>query len=703
MNSHRPPISKGTREFVFARSNGVCQRCAQKIDLDTFHCSHIRSYAHGGISDPSNLEAWCPLCNLTNGAADAGDPRLQPREWQKQALNRIAERIARSGAATLVAAPGAGKTLFASFVFEALHAADLIDRLLIFVPRRSLMNQWETALAKQRHIQIKPDSPIERQGQHGVVMTYQSLGSRDVLDAHLLQVAAKRTLLVLDEVHHLGELADGSLPAWARNMRQLAGDVEAEDLGVTGILNLSGTLWRSDDSQRISTVRYSMVDNNRLESQRDFEVKVDELVARGELRPIDIYRLNARVSLADYQELRVVESDLSDLDEKQARGAMAGLGTIAEWRTDFVDAVLNRLERVHRDLDDYPAKALIVANRQEEAIAFAGEVNEQMRRRGLRPLAELAISDIGKDAQIALERFRIQKTPGVLCTVDMAGEGYDCPDIAVIGYASNKLTPLYVRQVIARAMRVTDREREMGDIIPAAIVVPDIEPLIQQLITYLAPFTYEVLKPDDLESREERERRERMEERVQMSLTRFKLEEAHMKSELITVSYSDGSVEDIEAKISDRLARQLQTVGIKESYAPRIIAASRRAIRDEYDTSPFDRPGADTAVLEQLTRGRESLDRTEPSQTELLTIERQAEHFRQRIKRWVGWWAKFGDTQAFPIVMLQSCINDYAGIQSGGRESASIEQLSSGMKFVRDVIKEYCARTGRKAPRDIEE
>lgn len=56
----------------------------------------------------------------------------------------------------------------------------------------------------------------------------------------------------------------------------------------------------------------------------------------------------------------------------------------------------------------------------------------------------------------------------------MAGEGYDCPDIAVVGYATNKLTTLYVRQVVARAMRIPDAERRLGRILPAAIVVPDV-------------------------------------------------------------------------------------------------------------------------------------------------------------------------------------------------------------------------------------
>jgi superfamily II DNA or RNA helicase len=251
------------------------------------------------------------------------------------------------------------------------------------------------------------------------------------------------------------------LPAWARNVTELAGDVENNSLHVAGVLNLSGTLWRSDQREKISTVRYRTLDDNRLESLVDFEVTVAELVARGELRPIDLYRLSAHVRLADYQNLEHVEGDLSDLDEKPARAAMASLSAIGSWRSSFVTSVLDRLEVAHGALEGHHVKGLIVANRQDAARAFHAEVNRQMTDRGLRPLAEIAISDDGPEAQRKLENFRAQRRVGVLCTVDMAGEGYDCPDIAVIGWASNKLTSLYVRQVTARAMRVTGREREL--------------------------------------------------------------------------------------------------------------------------------------------------------------------------------------------------------------------------------------------------
>src|SRR5262245_30953992 len=270
--SNRPRPSRALREKLYARSGGFCERegCEIPITLETLHVSHIRAHSHGGTLHESNVAAWCSRCNLTLGARDAGDPPLEPREWQLEALDRTVARLASEGAATLSAAPGSGKTVFAGLVFEALYEADLIDRMVVLVPRRGLVDQWTNALNGARHIELKPHSAVERSGQDGVVVTYQSLNNPDAVDTHRMQATRARTLLVLDEVHHVGERTDGRIPAWAQNVTAFAGGLD--DLHVTGVLNLSGTLWRSDQRERISTVRYRTIEQGKLESLVDFEV-----------------------------------------------------------------------------------------------------------------------------------------------------------------------------------------------------------------------------------------------------------------------------------------------------------------------------------------------------------------------------------------------------------------------------------------------
>jgi superfamily II DNA or RNA helicase len=665
--------------------------------MENFHVAHLRARGNGGSMHESNLEAWCAPCNLTWGDRDAADRRLVPREWQLAALDGVVDTIMRTGAATVSAAPGAGKTVFAGLIFEALREIGVVDRMLAFVPRRALVSQWVDSLAANRHLELKPNSPIERAGQVGAVVTYQSLNNRDALEAHRTQVAHKRTLLVLDEVHHVGERIGGSLPTWARNVAALAGDVEG-DLNVTGVLNLSGTLWRSTPGERISTVRYRTVDDNRLESRVDFEVTVAELVARGELRPIDLYRLDAHVKLADYQNLDHVIGDLSDLDEKPARAAMASLSTIGEWRTAFVGAVLDRLEVAHNALDGHHAKALIVAARQDAARELYEEIDRQMRDRGLRPFAALAITD-EPDAQATLEDFRSQERVGVLCTVDMAGEGYDCPDIAVVGWASNKLTSLYVRQVTARAMRVTGRERQLERVIPAAVVLPDAQQLVEQLVSYLAPFTHEVLVPERGTSDSEPTLDgSESGKSLLLPMARYVLEEARPdRDEIVTVAYADGSQEDVDAAVARTLAKELERLNVKGIYAPRVIAASRRTVGELLAARPFERQQTDAAVLERLTTGSQAVAHAEADRAR--TIEQKAEMLQSQLSKMAGWWQKNGDTSP---AIFNSIVNQAAGIKDGKRKTASINTLLAARRIAREHISAYCARTGRKMPRNVD-
>jgi len=480
----RSQPSRVLREEVFLRSGGTCERegCSTPITIDNFHVSHLRAYVNGGALVPENLGAWCSRCNLTLGARDVADTRVDPREWQLRALDRVVERIARTQVATVAAAPGGG-TVLAGLTFEALHQADVVDRLVVLAPRATLVKQWHDSLYHALHVEIRPGHEVERRGQDGVVVTYQSLSPQTV-SVHGRQAELARTLFVLDEVHHLGE-PDHS--AWARLVADLVGDVRGE-IHVAGVLNLSGTLWRSKKAERISTVRYVLDSDGKYQSDVDFEVSAAELIRDGQLRPIDLYRRGATVDLVNLNEAKRIISPIADLDDRgAARAAIRELPNDPAWRELFVEAVLDCLERRHRDLGNGPAKALIVARRQDEARAFQQVADAIMRQRNMRPIAELAVSDEA-DSRKTLERFRTQKQPGVLCTVDMAGEGYDCPDIAVIGFATNKLTPLYVRQVVARAQRVTDYERNViGHPIPAAVVIPDVPELVEVMSSILEP------------------------------------------------------------------------------------------------------------------------------------------------------------------------------------------------------------------------
>jgi superfamily II DNA or RNA helicase len=593
-----------------------------------------------------------------------------PRQWQLREIDRVVDAIVRRGAATLSAAPGAGKTIFASLVFETLRDMGLVERMVVLVPRRGLGKQWAAALGSARHVDLKPHSAVERPGQHGVVVTYQSLANRDMLEAHMTQVHRTPTLLVLDEPHHLGQDPEKGHKAWARAVAELAGDVETGDIRVAGILNVSGTLWRSQPRERISTVRYSAPDDEgKITSLVDATVTVEELILAGQLRSVDLYRLDAKVRVADYAELTFVEGNLSDLDEKPARAAVRELATIDEWLEAFVSSVLDLLEKAHRALGAYHAKALIVAASQDQATAFRDEVNRQMRERGRQPLAVLAVSR-EDDAQAALEHFRNQKRPGVLCTVDMAGEGYDCPEIAVVGYASNKLTSLYVRQVTARAMRVTDRERELGYVLPAMVVLPDSPALVRELVLYMAPYTHEILHEDEPQV----VRREGEQEWVSRPLMRrFVLTDAERGEETVTVAYADGSHEDMDAAIAAMLEPHLRQANVPEVFHPRIIISGQRTIRDLLQARPFDTVAPDAEVQDAGVA------------TVRATIEEEATILMTQLNQLDRRWAALArkDPSLTPIQQYVHLVNSAGAIPNGKRGTAGTAQLTRSLDYAK--------------------
>ncbi len=692
-------ISRQIRQQLFLRSGEKCENgCDTAIKLDTFHVAHLRAHANGGGENIENLQAWCTTCNYEQGSKDVTDTRISPRAWQLEALDRIVERIAHDSAATVVAAPGAGKTVFAGLVFEALYAAGVVDRMVVLAPRTTLVTQWADSLWRARQIQLKPGDALERNAQHGVVLTYQALQNPQTVEVLRMKSAASRTLLVLDEVHHVGEPVNGQPNAWARDLRSFVGTVDKQ-LNVAGVLNMSGTLWRSAPGEMISTVRYEKLPDGRLRALYDYEVTADRLIIGGELRSLDLFRLDARIRAADLSDLEIVDSDMADLDDEDvSRFALRASMKSDDYRQSFIANVLDRLEEAHRSLDNYHVKALIVAARQDEARSFADEANRQMRERGLSPLAVVATSDDAAAAK-TLKDFKGQKRVGVLCTVDMAGEGYDCPDIVVVGYATNKLTTLYVRQVVARAMRVTDKERQLGWIHPAVIVTPDIPLLVNKLVAYLAPFMHEVYAAEDDVLTDGQP----LEPTGQTTLLpRFELQDLVPGAEAVTYPHLDGTRYDFQGGVVAAMAKQLADAQLPPSWATRVLVATQRTVGDLLDSRPFElgpepRESPISGIRDQpaVMAPAPRMEPSEPTR-QFDSIEGRAQLIQDALHKLEGWWHVNGGT---PVPLFVAQANAAAGIAKGERRRADLPRLARALEFEQRACAAKAGELGIHPPR----
>jgi Type III restriction enzyme, res subunit len=175
----RRRLSVTERRWLYERAGGRCQKCGADLGPG-YHTAHLGAWANGGATSLEQMQAWCPPCNLGLGPNDAGlsgDIRL--RHWQARALPVILDRLWASGVATLHAAPGAGKTLFAGAVFRHLYDAGLAARVIVVVPNLALVGQWAKALGRLRvHLDTEPrDGYLEHPQTVGAVITYQSLAN----------------------------------------------------------------------------------------------------------------------------------------------------------------------------------------------------------------------------------------------------------------------------------------------------------------------------------------------------------------------------------------------------------------------------------------------------------------------------------------------------------------------------------------------
>ena len=185
----------------------------------------------------------------------------RPLRTHQQLLLGVVQAIAAGGASDVhdilaAVTPGGGKSLLPVLAAHALIATGVVARVVWVVPRDSLRLQaeeafadpaWRAALGHALSVRAADNAPDPCRGLAGYVTTYQGVAAAPAL--HLAEAQRHRTLLVLDEVHHLPALGDAAgsaaseaedaAAAWSRAMLPLLECARVR-------LLLSGTLERAD-------------------------------------------------------------------------------------------------------------------------------------------------------------------------------------------------------------------------------------------------------------------------------------------------------------------------------------------------------------------------------------------------------------------------------------------------------------------------
>jgi len=648
----------------------------------------MAGWAAGGATTVDGMQAQCPRCNLRLGARDMEQVEgLSLRLWQQLALPVILERLWQHGSATLHAAPGAGKTLFAAAVFRHLADHGLVSRLVVFVPNANLVSQTVDAYKRVRvHLDGKPrDGIIEHPDTVGLVVCYQSL-SEAAAEAHALRMVGEPTMVVFDEVHHLAEQEHS---AWGRYAAAMVGEVASGPPdNATAVLNMTGTLFRSAVSQRIATVRYRKLPGNKLEAVPDWSISTTELIGI-ELRAPDLYSYGGKATLIDLENEKVIESEVVDLSQTQRSAVNREAFRSRPWLTSFCSEGLrllnSQLATVGREV---PLKLLHVADDQDTAKLAADIYNELAGH----DIAVLVISDEPGSAK-KLRQVRSDHRPRVIVTCQMVTEGFDCHELSVLVHATRKAARLFVAQVMARIMRVTDYERAARQLLPAQILIPD-DKVLRGVYASAIKAGLHVIEEEEAEARCHHGHRRRMcpcqypadsecncpwitGPGALRKYDLLSLEDPRL--DLATVlGHDDG---DVSAAELEFFIQQCLGLGIPEPYAPRVAVAVRRgtpAMRKYSDEK------AGTATATETPAGpREVVDA-----------------YRARLKLAAGFMEKHirHDTTFRNVAEFQGRANDAGEIPAGGRDLANARQLEAASRWASGCVRRHCHTHGEQVP-----
>lgn len=350
------------------------------------------------------------------------------------------------------ATPGAGKTTFALRLASELLRRRVVERIVVVAPTEHLKTQWADAAAR---VGMRLDPAFSNRHfaparhYHGVAVTYAQVAVK--ASVHQQLILDRKTLVILDEVHHGGDAlswGDALREAYSRATRRLL---------------LSGTPFRSDTAP-IPFVEYHPNEKGIRLSRTDYNYGYRRALEDGVVRPV-IFMVYAgqmrwRTKTGDEMEAQLGQDNTKDITSQAWRTALDPEG-------DWIPAVLRsadrRLTEVREHVPD--AGGLVIATDQTAARAYAAILREIT---GEPPT--VVLSDEA-EASSRIEEFSRSETRWMVA-VRMVSEGVDVPRLAVGVYATSASTPLFFAQAIGRFVRA----RRRGE--TASVFLPNVPQLL---------------------------------------------------------------------------------------------------------------------------------------------------------------------------------------------------------------------------------
>ena len=354
----------------------------------------------------------------------------------------------------VTATPGAGKTTFALTLAVRLLNRRVVDRIVVVAPTDHLRTQWAEA-ADRLGVVLDPNLPNSvgpvREGAAGYVTTYAQVAGKPRL--HAGRATARRTLVILDEVHHAGDglsWGEAVFEAFERAARRLC---------------LTGTPFRTRADERIPFVRYTDDGEGNLASTADYTYGYREALRDGVVRPV-VFAAYTGTSRWRNSAGEVVAASLTEAGTRSTEAAAwkTALDARGQWVPHVLAAMDERITQLRANgIPD--AAGLVLASDQDDARAYAKIVE---RVTGEAP--EVILSDDPK-ASAKIADFTVGTKRMAVC-VRMVSEGVDVPRAACLAWMTSYRTPLFFAQAVGRVVRARARHES------ATVFLPAVRPLL---------------------------------------------------------------------------------------------------------------------------------------------------------------------------------------------------------------------------------
>lgn len=384
---------------------------------------------------------------------------MKLREWQQNCLDAFIERR-NNGRDLFVfeACPGAGKSLMAAeLAWQMLNdEVNQIDFVLVVVPWKSIQGDMASGMIgtfDRRGLRVRErlmirGARIVRQpvpvNLDSVITTYAEAMSEEAVDTIKMWTSqGLRIAVILDEIHHANEM-NGSWGTHAASINELS--------QMTVVM--SGTFFRTDGLP-IKFVNYTDDGRPVLDCPA---YKYAEAVKDRVCRAVTFKYTDVDVKLV-HETKGVSTSNLFEFGESDSRLGKV-MREVFHPEGECVRKVImdtdEHMTRLRKRFHNAGALFCCRPGRNSESEdKHVHQIAQKIRQYTGNEVVVVTHSD--SNAQGKIEAFRNGSTP-YLVAVDMITEGVDIPRLRAIGLLRYIRSEMMFRQIIGRAIRMTDDE-----------------------------------------------------------------------------------------------------------------------------------------------------------------------------------------------------------------------------------------------------